>query len=57
MPFMRVASRSALQEGWAIEAEADGCPYALIQVGGEIRAFDGCCPCTCLLYTSDAADE
>jgi nitrite reductase/ring-hydroxylating ferredoxin subunit len=37
---------SDLREGWVIEGEAAGCAYAIIQVGGEVRAFDGCCPCT-----------
>src|ERR1700722_12912368 len=46
MAFTRIASLAELREGCPIEAEVDGCPYAILKIDGEIRAFDGCCPCT-----------
>jgi nitrite reductase/ring-hydroxylating ferredoxin subunit len=46
MPFTRVASLSDLRDGWVLEARAGGSSYAILQIDGEIRAFDGSCPCT-----------
>jgi nitrite reductase (NADH) small subunit len=44
MPFVKVAAASALPPGQVMEAEVNGNTYAVCNVGGELRAFDGVCP-------------
>ena len=44
--YHKVGSVAALKPGWVAEAEVAGETFALINVGGEIRAFEGECPCT-----------
>jgi nitrite reductase/ring-hydroxylating ferredoxin subunit len=44
MPFTKAADASALPPGSLIEANINGNSYAICNVGGEVRAFDGICP-------------
>ena len=44
MPFVKVAAASALPPGQVMEAEVNGNTYAVCNVAGELRAFDGVCP-------------
>lgn len=44
MPFVRVGSLAALPPGKVMEAEVSGNPYAVCNIGGELRAYDGICP-------------
>lgn len=44
MPFVKVAALSALPPGTVMEAEVNGNTYAVCNIGGNLRAFDGICP-------------
>src|SRR5215469_70549 len=44
MPFVKVGSLRELAPGTVREAQADGNPYAICNIGGELRAFEGTCP-------------
>lgn len=44
MAFVRVASVAALPPGAAMEAEVAGNTYAICNLNGELRAYDGICP-------------
>jgi len=44
MAFVKAASVEALPPDSVIEAEINGNLYAICNLGGEIRAFDGVCP-------------
>src|ERR1700704_4213144 len=44
--FQRIGATSALKPGWVMEAEAGGETFAVINVDGEVRAFEGSFPCT-----------
>lgn len=44
MPFIKVGDASSLPTGEVMEAEVNGASYAICNIGGEIRAFDGICP-------------
>jgi nitrite reductase/ring-hydroxylating ferredoxin subunit len=46
MAFVRVGSRAGLTDGKVMEAEINGRHYAVLNFEGEIRCFDGECPCT-----------
>jgi nitrite reductase/ring-hydroxylating ferredoxin subunit len=46
MPFSKVAKTSQLDEGWVIEVNVKGRPYAICKVRGEIHALSGECSCT-----------
>jgi len=41
MPFTKVAKTSELNEGWIIEVEVKGRPYAICKVKGQIHALNG----------------
>ncbi|HLW75380.1 MAG TPA: Rieske 2Fe-2S domain-containing protein [Bryobacteraceae bacterium] len=44
MPFVKAAAATDLAPDSVIESEIDGNPYAICNLGGELRAFDGVCP-------------
>ena len=44
MAFVKVASLSELAPGSLIEANVEGRPIAICNVGGEFHALDGLCP-------------
>jgi nitrite reductase/ring-hydroxylating ferredoxin subunit len=44
--FVKVARTSQLEPGWVIEVRVKGTPYAVCNVGGNIHALAGECPCT-----------
>lgn len=44
MPFVKVGSLRELAPGTVMEAVAGGEPYAICNIAGELRAFEGTCP-------------
>jgi nitrite reductase/ring-hydroxylating ferredoxin subunit len=44
--YVKAAAASALKPGWVIEARVGEETFAILHAGGEIRAFEGSCPCT-----------
>jgi nitrite reductase (NADH) small subunit len=44
MPWVRIAALSAVPRGEVIEAFHDDEPYAVCNVGGDIRVLSGICP-------------
>ena len=44
MPFVKVGDATALPPGQVMEAELDGSTYAICNIDGDLRAFDGTCP-------------
>lgn len=44
MPFVKVGSLGELAPGSVMEAMVHGEPYAVCNLGGELRAFEGTCP-------------
>ncbi len=44
MPFVKVGAAGDLAPGQVMEAEIGGNVYAICNVDGELRAFDGICP-------------
>ncbi len=44
MPFIKAADAAAVPPDTVIEANIGGNSYAICNVGGELRAFDGICP-------------
>ena len=44
MPYVKVGLVGALSSGAVMEAEVNGSTYAICNVSGELRAFDGVCP-------------
>jgi nitrite reductase/ring-hydroxylating ferredoxin subunit len=43
---VKVALVSVLKPGWVLEATVGENTFAILNVDGEIRAFEGSCPCT-----------
>jgi len=44
MPFVKVGTLSALPPDSVMEAEVHGNTYAICNIGGTLRAYDGVCP-------------
>ena len=44
MAFVKVGAAADLAPGSVMEVVVGGSPYAICNVGGELRAFDGICP-------------
>jgi nitrite reductase (NADH) small subunit len=44
MPFVKIGSLSALPAGSVMEAAVNGDTYAICNIGGDLRAFEGECP-------------
>jgi nitrite reductase (NADH) small subunit len=44
MSFVKVGALSALPPGSVMEAECNGNTYAICNIAGNLRAYDGICP-------------
>lgn len=44
MPFVKIGSLEALPPDTVMEAEVNGNVYAICNLAGELRAYDGVCP-------------
>jgi nitrite reductase (NADH) small subunit len=44
--YLKVGPVSELRPGWVKEAVLGNETFAIVNIGGEIRAFEGSCPCT-----------
>jgi nitrite reductase (NADH) small subunit len=44
MSFVKVGALSALPPGSVMEAEVNGNTYAICNIAGNLRAYDGICP-------------
>src|SRR5271155_4889709 len=44
MPFVKAASVEAVPPDTVIEADINGTSYAICNIGGQIRAYEGICP-------------